>query len=153
MPRIRRELPVFLTALAVWFVVIGQLSWSQLVAGVVAASVTTALVHRDLRAAEVVVRAPEGWWRTVGGLVGSTLRDVWTVSVALSKRVRGTPPDSGYATVSVPDDPARLAMGIWAVTVTPNTVAVGYDPRAGVLLIHQLELAEDPAADVVARFG
>lgn len=148
-PVLTRASAVIVT-LAAWFAIVGWLSWPGLVTGVGAALLAVAFADLDRRTARIRAFPLKRWWRPLYRLPWAVAADMVLLTTALVRmaRSRGRTA-SAFVSVPVVSSPRqRLAVGMIAATLTPNTIAVDYDPDRGVVLLHQLQVSDDPAADL-----
>jgi multisubunit Na+/H+ antiporter MnhE subunit len=134
----------------VWLLLVDSLARPEVAAGP-AAALLAAVAALAVRAQTGVrFRLRRGWFRQLGGVPWSVLRDSGILAVALWRRlVRGEHPRSLLRLVPIQaagDEPEAAAWRAFATIVTsiaPNTYVIGIDRERGVALVHQL-VADDP---------
>jgi multisubunit Na+/H+ antiporter MnhE subunit len=150
--RARFWFAAWLASLAFWVVLTDSLQTPELAAGVVvgALAATGFEVVRRERLARQAIRpalAKRVWRVLLGALVdvGRLTRAALAQAVErrpVRGRVIGIPfPHTG----DDPDSRARRAVAVALGSVAPNTIVIGVDEEAEMLLVHQLEPTRDPS--------
>jgi multisubunit Na+/H+ antiporter MnhE subunit len=133
----------WLTLLGLWLLLV-TVSVAELAAGMVAAAIGATAA--ELVQAQGLVRFDPNprWFLRVWKLPRSIVRDCWLVTVALYRHLNGHPVNSGFRAIPFDrggDDArasARRALVVMAISVSPNSIVVGIDEEANVMLVHQL---------------
>jgi multisubunit Na+/H+ antiporter MnhE subunit len=133
----------WLALLGLWLLLV-TVSVQELAAGMIAAALGAAgaeIVH-----AQGLVRFDPDprWFLRIWKLPRSVVRDCWLVSAALWRHLRGHSINSGFRAIPFDrggDDArasARRALTVLAISVSPNSIVVGIDEEADLMLVHQL---------------
>jgi multisubunit Na+/H+ antiporter MnhE subunit len=141
-------LPAALTwvaLLGLWMVLSGSLVLSELVVGIVAATIG-AVAFDIVRRQGLLTFRPRGrWLLRASRLPWQVLRDTWLVSAGLIRSLVLRKPIRGrFREITVPRDqdesrePARRALFIAGVSLAPNMYVVDTDPDSDKLLVHEL---------------
>jgi multisubunit Na+/H+ antiporter MnhE subunit len=141
--RIGWWLASWIALLALWLLLV-TVSLSELVAGMIAAAIAATAVE-VVRAQGLVRFDPDPrWFLRIWKLPRSIVRDCWLLSVALVRHLTGRPVNSGFRAIpfrSGGDDSrssARRALVVLAISVSPNSIVIGIDEEADLMLVHQL---------------
>lgn len=139
-----------------WLLLAGSLEGWELAVGAVA-SLGCAVLAVGLRRAGMIpfdpgpgwlVRLPRLWWHIV--------RESWILGGHLYRSVREGHREGNFLTLErrwAPGDPGARRERAWltlAMSMTPNTVVVGFDIPRGWILLHQLVPKEDARASLEA---
>src|SRR4051812_34235340 len=138
-------------AAAIWMVLSDSVRPAELLAGVVVASLaaTAAEVVRRQRVAPQAVRPGLSLraWRVlpravpdVARLTRAAVRQAWRRDPVCG-RVKAMP---FGPTSDDPEGRARRAVAVGLGSIAPNTIVIGVDQERGLLLVHQLEMTDDP---------
>jgi multisubunit Na+/H+ antiporter MnhE subunit len=144
-------LAAWVASAALWMVLTDSVRIEELLAGalIAALAATAAEVVRRQRLAPQALRPRYalGVWR----VLLRTVPDVGRLTrAAFVQAVQRRPVRGEIVTVPFPhtaDDPdaaARRAIAVGLGSIAPNSIIVGVDREAGVLLVHQLEPTRDP---------
>jgi multisubunit Na+/H+ antiporter MnhE subunit len=130
---------------ALWLVLAADLSFAEVAAGMTAAALaaTAAEVARSRGLARF---APKPQWvLSAWRLPGRVLLDCWLLIAALWRTLGRREPIHGvFRTVPLPTgggdarSAARRALITIAISLSPNTYAIGTDREADMILVHQL---------------
>lgn len=137
-----------------WLALASRFQLAHALAGLVVAAAATALSGYALGQMGIQVHAPPGALRVLAAVPAGLLRDLITLVRQAVARCRGRRSEAD--TVAVPvgeavDDHGYVTLAVMAVTLTPNTLAVGIDPDEQVLVVHRLWGGGDPEDDVRPR--
>jgi multisubunit Na+/H+ antiporter MnhE subunit len=147
----------WLVLLGFWLLLV-TVSVAEFVAGMVAAAIA-ATAAEVVQAQGLVRFDPDPrWLLRVWKLPRNIVRDCWLVTVALWRHLNGRPVNSSFRAIPFErrgDDArasARRALVVLAISVSPNSIVVGIDEEANLMLVHQLIPApkEDAAREVYA---
>ncbi len=133
----------------VWVALWGDLSWANVVGGVLVASLVLAVggPGRD-----GPVRRPG--WGAVARYAAEFARDLVVATWEVARQVFWPVSRLRPAVVAVPlrsADPGLLALVADSITLTPGTLTVEADDASSTLWVHLLHLPEDGVDDVVAQ--
>lgn len=137
-----------------WLAVASRFQLTQALAGLVAAAAATALAGYARRQMGIEVHAPTGALRVLASVPAGVVRDLLTLSREALARSRGRPSAADVVAVPVGEavgEHGYVTLGVVAVTLTPNTLAIGIDPDEQVLVVHRLRGGGDPEDDVHPR--
>ncbi len=142
------RLSVWLTALAafaLWVVFVSGFKGQEMLVGGICTAACTAFlvfawkarpVHLEFHAADV----RQGW-----RVPGSIVQDAWVVCRALARDLSGRRVDSALtvhpfeASTTNRRKRAREVLVVTYLTASPNSIVLGVDQEAGLLLMHQLD--------------
>jgi multisubunit Na+/H+ antiporter MnhE subunit len=147
----RAWLAAWIASAALWMVLTDSVRISEMVAGALVAALAATGVEavRRQRVADQALRPRYalGVWRVLIGVVP----DVWRLTRAAFAQLVQRRASRGEIvalpfphTADDPDTRARRAIAVGLGSVAPNSIIVGVDPDAGVLLVHQLDPTRDP---------
>lgn len=144
---LRRYVPTVVWIVLVWLALWGDLSWGNVVGGVLVA--VFVLVAVRLPAREVTYHLS-----VVAGLVylGRFARDLVIATAQVSRQVFWPVERLRPAVLEVPmrgTDPLVLALVANSITLTPGTMTLDVDERRGLLWVHVLHLEEGGDAELV----
>jgi multisubunit Na+/H+ antiporter MnhE subunit len=129
--------------LGLWLLLV-TVSIAELIAGMVAAAIG-ATAAEVVQAQGLVRFDPDPrWFLRVWKLPRSIVRDCWIVTAALWRHLRGDEVNGGFRALPFHrggDDArasARRALVVLAISVSPNSIVVGIDEDADLMLVHQL---------------
>jgi multisubunit Na+/H+ antiporter MnhE subunit len=128
-----------------WLLLTSTLDAQELVAGIIAASVS-AFAASIVQANEEFGFRPRLRWLSMARILpGQVIADCWLLSVVLWRRLAfSRVPRGSFKTFPfehVEDDPesaARRALVTAGISISPNTYVVAFDRDARELIVHQL---------------
>jgi multisubunit Na+/H+ antiporter MnhE subunit len=142
----------WLALLGLWLLLV-TVSLAELIAGMVAAAIG-ATAAEVVHAQGLVRFDPDPhWFLRIWKLPRSIVRDCWLLTTALVRHLRGVPVNSGFRAIPFRrggEDArasARRALVVLAISVSPNSIVVGIDEEADLMLVHQLIPAPKPRAE------
>lgn len=139
--------------LAVWFLFVYTLSWSELYAGAGAALLSILALEVALRNEPLCFRPRAIWLKLLFTLPGSVIHDLLRMAGALLHRMRGGRVHSQFRVTrfssesDTPRECARRALAVGLSSVSPNSVVIGIDEQKKTLLYH--ELVKAPVPDII----
>jgi multicomponent Na+:H+ antiporter subunit E len=125
--------------LGLWFALWGQLSWANLLSGVVVVPLTLALLRPPVRSHRV---RPVALARFAVTFLGLLVRSSWTVAVAV---LRPTPGRLRTGVVTCPltqPDPLVATVVADAITLTPGTLTLDVRADPPAVEVHVLGLGD-----------
>jgi multisubunit Na+/H+ antiporter MnhE subunit len=133
----------WIALLGLWLLLV-TVSVAELIAGMIAAAIA-ATAAEVVQAQGLVRFDPDPrWLLRIWKLPRNIVRDCWLVTVALVRQLRGTPVNSGFRAVPFQRGggdaraSARRALVVLAISVSPNSIVIGIDEEADLMLVHQL---------------
>lgn len=143
----------FACSYAIWLGHDDSAKLPELLAGVVIAAIAatgTELVRRQ-RVAPMVFRLR--WFRHVGRLVLSAVRDCWALTVVAFAQLVDPQPVRGRTVVQSfryggdeePIENGRRAVALGVGSFAPSTIVVGVDPDSELVVTHQLAASGKPS--------
>jgi multisubunit Na+/H+ antiporter MnhE subunit len=141
-----------------WLLFTSSLDAQEVVAGVVASSISAFAVSLVQAREEFRFRPRLRWLLKARILPGQVITDCWVLTVALWQRLSSSSvPRGSFKTFRfqhVADDPesaARRALITAAVSLTPNTYVVAFDRDKQELVVHQLVSRPESVEEVLGR--
>jgi multisubunit Na+/H+ antiporter MnhE subunit len=143
---------------ALWLLFTSTLDAQEVVAGVIASSISAFAVSLVQSKEEFGFRPRIRWLSRARILPGQVISDCLVLTVALWRRVvRSKQARGSFKTFSFPhvaDDPesaARRALVAAAISLTPNTYVVAFDRAKEELIVHQLVSRPESIEEVLGR--
>jgi multisubunit Na+/H+ antiporter MnhE subunit len=133
----------------------GNMSWQELIAGIVLSGIAALAVTVTCRAGSLYFEPRWHWLRYFRRLPGRVLTDSLLVAAVLARALFRREKIAG-AFRTIPFDPggddaesaSRRALVLAGACLTPNTYVVAVDMERGQLLLHQLvPTAQPPGVD------
>lgn len=147
-----RYLGWWVALIGVYLLLAGTLDLSEIVTGVIMATLTMGLVLAIRAQREGHYKAKLAWLSRFNRLPGQVITDTALVLTALWRRLTlGDDRFGAFHTLPFypgrekdPEDAARRALVTGAISLPPNSYVVTLDPEKETLLIHQLVPSEPP---------
>ncbi len=131
--------------LGLWFLFVYQLSIIELIAGAAAAILTLGALALSLHAVPLRFKPEARWLSHVFFLPATVVKDMVVLLRGLARLTAGKRIHSLFqithfsATAEDPCENAKRVLAVAFTTVSPNSIVVGIDRKAGLLLFHELE--------------
>jgi multisubunit Na+/H+ antiporter MnhE subunit len=135
-----------------WIALANKADAQEVVAGLVCGAIAAGAAVAVRQERRVVPRPRAAWLARLPRPLRAVPADLWRLARALGAGLRGRPPEGEMLTVPIeagddPRDAARRVLVAAGGSIAPNTVVVGIDEEAGVLVVHRLMPAPgDPRA-------
>jgi multisubunit Na+/H+ antiporter MnhE subunit len=133
-----------------WLLLVFKTDPQNIVAAALAGMLTVAGISLGARRLQSTFAVPDGWVAAMATLPWKIVADTGRVFLALFRQIIRRDPAVGQLVIvpfdrqtEQPEDSARLALSLFGVSITPNTVAIAVTPDA--ILVHQLEQTSEPA--------
>jgi len=150
-PGALRAFAAWWVALAVlWLLLSNKADAPELVAAVVAGAVAAAASVLARLQREPIPRPRARWLLRLAVPLARWPRDLWLLARALGLALRGRAPDGElverpFDLANTPRGAARRILAATGGSLAPNTLVADFDEDRGVIVVHQLLPADDPA--------
>jgi multisubunit Na+/H+ antiporter MnhE subunit len=141
-----------------WLLLTSTLDAQELLAGVIASSISAFAVSVVQAKEEFGFRPRLRWLLRATILPGQVISDCWVLTVALWRRVMRSKEARGsfkaFPYRHVADDSesaARRALVTAAISLTPNTYVVAFDRDKQEMIVHQLVSRPESVEEVLGR--
>lgn len=147
MSALRRYVPTVLWIVLVWLALWGDLSWANVVGGVLVAVLVLVAVRLPAREATYRLSVVPA-----SAYLARFAKDLVVATAQVARQVFWPVERLRPAILEVPmqgTDPLVLALVANSITLTPGTMTLDVDERRGLLWVHVLHLEEGGDADLV----
>lgn len=143
---------------ALWFLLTGNASRSELILGLASTAGTATVLWSVLATQKLRMKLLLGDLALCWRLPGEILTDCWLVTVVLAKDLLGIERAGSFyracgfrSSTHQPLLVGRSALAILYTTMSPNMLSIGIDPHQSLMVFHQLKRTKLP--DTACHLG